>query len=665
MKLCCGLLLLFLFITSLQAQYTPGLNNNVKLLSQKHDYQRYSNIWGYVDSLGNEYAIIGHNAGTSFYNITNPSNPVEVGMIPGPTTQGTIWREIKTYKNYAYVVSEHTSPNSLSGVQIMDLSYLPDSIRYVGRYLWPGVNSNSARAHTVNVDSTGYLYIHGGTATAGGAVNGGIRIFSLANPENPLPVSTFDPRYVHDAFIRDTILFASNIYEGGHLDILNISDPSNPQLIHSHIYLNGFSHNSWITEDKNYLVQTDEQNGLTVKVFDIRVLWDDNPNNNHEIFLVGEYLSTSSSLAHEPRVRGKYLYVSHYNQGVRVVDISEPANLAEIGYYATPNDWGVWPFFPSGNFIVSDIQNGLYVFQLDSVSAGGIQGVVTDYHTGQSLSNVNLRFIEANKTTLTNQSGNFSFRTNEGNHKVILTRSGYLPDTVVVNLPAGNNIVQDFTLKNNLARISVSVDSISVNMPVDTILTYNFLITNTGTGTLHYELDDAFNSLRLNNDLPWLLLNPNSGDIAAGNSEQITAEFNSNGLVKDSVYLGNIIITSNDPTHLIKLIPVSLSTSTTLNADDINNIVFTFELEQNYPNPFNPVTVIPFSIPEISNVKIKVYNIIGQEIITLLNKELAAGSYKISWNGRDKGGSLVTSGIYFYKLETPGKNIVKKMVLSK
>jgi choice-of-anchor B domain-containing protein len=640
-NLLCAIFILFVIIAPVNAQYVPGVNNNVTLLSHINSYQRYSNIWGYVDSLGNEYAIIGHNAGTSFYKITDPLNPVEVAMIPGTTSQGTVWREIKTYNKYFYVVSEHTSPNSLSGLQIIDISCLPDSVRYVGRYLWPGVTENNARAHTVTVDNQGYLYIHGGTVTSGGSGNnGGIRILSLADPENPVPVSTFDPRYVHDTFIQDSILFASNIYEGGHIDVINISDRSNPQLMFSHIYPNGYSHNSWTTEDKNYLVSTDEQNGLTVKIFDISVLWDNDPNNNEEIKLVGQYLSNQGTIAHEPRVRGNYVFISHYGEGVRVLDISNPVNPIEVGYYDTPNDWGVWPFFPSGNFVVSDIQAGLYVLRFDSLNAGGIEGVVTDLYSNQPLSNVRMRFVEADKIIFTDQAGSFSFRTNEGNHTIILSRSGYTTDTITVNFPAGGNIVQNFTLENNLARVSVSVDSISVLMNVDSVTEMNFTITNSGTGgILHYTLDDS--------DLSWLSLSPDSGNLSVGATDTITATFDSHNLDGNSQYSGYIVITSNDPTQSVKSLPVFLTTQDPLDLYDINDKPVTFNLGQNYPNPFNPVTVIPFNIPEAGSVKLEVYDILGQEIITLVNKEFPAGKYEISWNGKDANGLQAVSGVYF------------------
>jgi len=403
------------------AQYVPGVNNNVTLLGILDEYNVYSNIWGYVDSLGNEYALIGHDAGTSIINITDPANPFEVTMIPGPTGPTSIWREIKTYQQYAYVVTEQTSPTDLTGIQIIDLSGLPDSATFIKRYIWPVVDSTNARAHTVTVDGQGYLYIQGGTATLGGTDAGGIRIIDITDPVNPQPVSTYDTKYVHDAFIQDSILFAHNIREPfGTIDILNISDRTNPQLITTHIYAGLLAHDSWTTADRNYLVSSDEFAGQTLKIWDISVLWDNDPNNNEEIVLVGEYISDTTQIAHEPRIRDDYAFVSHYVEGVRILDISDPSDPVEVGYYDTfqqpgglfDGDWGVYPFFPSRNFVVSDIQTGLYIFQFDSVSAGGIEGVITNKQSGLPEPDVELYFIEAGKTILNSSDGSYSFRTN-------------------------------------------------------------------------------------------------------------------------------------------------------------------------------------------------------------------------------------------------------------
>jgi hypothetical protein len=85
-----------------------------------------------------------------------------------------------------------------------------------------------------------------------------------------------------------------------------------------------------------------------------------------------------------------------------------------------------------------------------------------------------------------------------------------------------------------------------------------------------------------------------------------------------------------------------------------------FTLEQNYPNPFNPETNIRFRIPEFGHVSLKVYDILGNEIATLVNEEKPAGSYEVDFNA-----SALPSGVYFYRLEANGFSQTKKMILMK
>jgi hypothetical protein len=91
----------------------------------------------------------------------------------------------------------------------------------------------------------------------------------------------------------------------------------------------------------------------------------------------------------------------------------------------------------------------------------------------------------------------------------------------------------------------------------------------------------------------------------------------------------------------------------------------TFSLSNAYPNPFNPTTNIKFSIAKNENVKLMVFNVLGQKIKTLVNGEMKAGSYNATWNGKDESGVNVASGIYFYKLESQSFNSTKKMILMK
>lgn len=90
-----------------------------------------------------------------------------------------------------------------------------------------------------------------------------------------------------------------------------------------------------------------------------------------------------------------------------------------------------------------------------------------------------------------------------------------------------------------------------------------------------------------------------------------------------------------------------------------------FTLSGNYPNPFNPTTTINYSIPSDGNVKLAIYNIKGQKVKTLVTGTQSAGSYNVTWDGKDENDRPVSSGMYFYKLRSSGKTAVKKMLMLK
>ncbi len=112
---------------------------------------------------------------------------------------------------------------------------------------------------------------------------------------------------------------------------------------------------------------------------------------------------------------------------------------------------------------------------------------------------------------------------------------------------------------------------------------------------------------------------------------------------------------------------VSGSPNITTDIEDEAEVVLPdqYELSQNYPNPFNPSTTIEFSLPTRSDVALKVFNVLGQEVAVLLNKTISAGTYKVIWDGHNQNGNEVASGVYFYKLETTEFVETKKMILLK
>ena len=90
-----------------------------------------------------------------------------------------------------------------------------------------------------------------------------------------------------------------------------------------------------------------------------------------------------------------------------------------------------------------------------------------------------------------------------------------------------------------------------------------------------------------------------------------------------------------------------------------------FALKQNYPNPFNPSTEIAFALPKAVRVKLSVFTITGEQIATLVDREMAAGNYSVTWNGEGLSGRPVSSGLYLYRIEAGDFVSVRKMVMLK
>jgi len=112
---------------------------------------------------------------------------------------------------------------------------------------------------------------------------------------------------------------------------------------------------------------------------------------------------------------------------------------------------------------------------------------------------------------------------------------------------------------------------------------------------------------------------------------------------------------------------LAISSDKVVGVDKMNpEIPTSFGLDQNYPNPFNPTTIIQYRLKEPTGVKLIIYNILGQKVITLVNQEQLAGNYSIQWNATNEYGSRVSTGIYFYRLVAGNKfTEVKKMILLK
>ena len=165
---------------------------------------------------------------------------------------------------------------------------------------------------------------------------------------------------------------------------------------------------------------------------------------------------------------------------------------------------------------------------------------------------------------------------------------------------------------------------------------------NANNGTLHGGVQWTTSSAPL---MPgWFFINCDSGACAAHSSVDIELLFDATE-VDTGDYYASIVINSSDPFTPSIVVPIHMIVSTMVRVDGEAELPIVFELQQNYPNPFNPVTTIKYSIPELSRVTLKVFNVLGEEVTTLISEEKNVGNYTVEFNA-----SSLASGIYFYQL---------------
>ncbi|MBK6834759.1 MAG: choice-of-anchor B family protein [Bacteroidetes bacterium] len=339
---------------------------------------KYAGCYGWHNPVDNkEYAILGSTKGNHFIEITNPSAPVVRDFVPG-VAQNSLWREIKTYQNYAYLVSDDNG----NRFQIVDMSYLPDSVHVVYQS-----NALFAKSHTIFVEGN-KLYC-GATTSSTGVVTS-MAVYDLSDPENPVLLRKLNQDlpsigYVHDMFVRNDTIYASTGNPG--LFILKFNSNNTFSLLADYTnYVDvGYNHSSYLTPDSKTLVFTDEvATGLAVKVIDVTDLGN--------ITLKDTIKSHIGATAHNPYVTDDYhAIISYYQDGIQIYDVSNPNNAVLTGFFDTDylhgdNDnytfstayrgcWGAYPYLPSGVLIASDMQNGLFV--LDMSSALGVKSSST------------------------------------------------------------------------------------------------------------------------------------------------------------------------------------------------------------------------------------------------------------------------------------------------
>ncbi len=311
-------------------------------------------VWGYTDtSTGNEYALLcASTAGLRVIDVTIPTSPSLVGSISG---NGVRAIDVKTWKNYAYVVAE--SP-SISG-KIIDQT---DPTQ-------PVLAGNFPASHNITISNSGYLYLSAP----------GLRIFDLnADPVNPSLVYTVNTCKGHEISIVGHLLY--DFSDNCGTRIYDISQPDTLALLGTVPASGIFHHSGWPSANENYLFVCDElaapsENDITI--------WD--ISNLSNITLVDSF-SDPNSFVHNIYVAGNYAFVSYYRAGFRVFDVTIPTNILLMAEYDTDStlsgpgyagNFGLYTFWGNIKILASDEENGLYIFAFNGPTTGLVSRKIT------------------------------------------------------------------------------------------------------------------------------------------------------------------------------------------------------------------------------------------------------------------------------------------------
>ena len=361
-------LFLFLFALSINAQIPFEANllgnyNRDDIQATSWLNSVWNEVWG-VAINDHEIGIIGSTEGVHFVDVTDPANFVELtnAFVEGAATgSNLVHRDYHDYNGYLYTVADE-GPSTL---QIIDISDLPNSTSVVYDN-----NEFIVRAHNIFIEeATARMYACGVSTTTGSNT---LRILSLDDPTQPTVMASFpngslNLPYVHDIYVEDNLAFLNCGNSGFY--VVDFTDPANPNLrgTMTNYPQSGYNHSGWLHQSGEYYYLADENWGRDVKVVDVKDLTD--------MSVINTFNSESNfddKIPHNLIVRDNLLYVSYYYDGLQVFDISDPANPVRIAYYDTypgpdaafyAGAWGVYPLFPSGNILVSDMQGGLFIIE--------------------------------------------------------------------------------------------------------------------------------------------------------------------------------------------------------------------------------------------------------------------------------------------------------------
>jgi choice-of-anchor B domain-containing protein len=340
-----------------------------------------SDVWGWYDhETEREIAIPTTTLGAAFVDVTDPTAPIVLGrMLIGQDDRGVLWRDVKVYRDHAYVVSEHSGTH----LYVFDLTRLRELDSDQGMLEPDLIYDEFGSAHNIAINTeTGFAYVVGSDTC-----DGGLHIVDIREPKEPTFVGCFDEDgYTHDVqcviyrgpdtrYQGQEICFASN---ENTLTIVDVTDKSNPVMLSRSEYDTfSYTHQGWLTDDHRFHLFGDELDELDMNV----------PNTATYIIEVADlekpgevqtFLHDTRAIDHNLYIHNDLVWQANYTSGLQVLSFTEDGlrngELTREGFFDVfpegdapifAGAWTSYPYFPSGTIVVNSFDTGMFVLTSD------------------------------------------------------------------------------------------------------------------------------------------------------------------------------------------------------------------------------------------------------------------------------------------------------------
>lgn len=606
---------------------------------------------GYGEGLGisgtNVYVAVG-SSGMEVIDISNPASPTSLATVAGA---GSGYAEgINVSSPYAYL-------GNGANATIFDIS-TPSAPVILGAYEKEGWIQDV-------MPISNYMYVCDWS--------GGVDVVSIANPAEPTLTTNFANPVNADIMFDGNYGYVAS--RDGGLTVMDVSNPAAPTLVGTYTTTGSLRKVSYgaIT-----IGGTPTGHIFTAEVSGLGAVNVSAPGTSMSYSGRVNVLAPASGICYSVVVRDNLAYLSYGDVGVRIIDVTSPTNMFEVGSRATPGGTtrnmvlkGDYAYVADrgGGVLVLDISDPANIDSVTSFIQGTTNTVaLSGNYVYAAMRDYGIGIIDATNPgspTLANHVGTYYGEGvgSDGNALVLSTwEKLYFFDITTPTAPA---LRDSFALATGTTELLVKgsycyvgdFDSLRIFDISDlaNVVQLSSVFTNgSWDANAFVEGNTCYVNAETNGIVAFDITDPSApNQVASYNGTETSRNvYVVNGLIYDAEKEGGLSIYRND-------LYTSIASEGMIPSD--------FALV-NYPNPFNPSTTISYSIPESagkSSVRLEVFNVLGQNVQTLVNNTQEVGNYSVVWNSMDQMGHVVPAGIYFYRLSVGEMVRTNKMILLK